>query len=473
MAANPHLSQAAMPSGPEKLSAVTSLVEKLSLDLKSSSLLPQQRDEALEELKIYGRDPRNADPIFTKEGVEMLSRYAFDTPSNTTSRAALRCLCNTLLLNKECRQIFVDLGFEAKICNKLDSDSFDDEFLVSRIVFLTTYDTNINLEKLVDEYHLAESLVKNLERHARHHSDGGPRTDPMQDMALTESLKLLFNVTFHCRQRASAFTQAIPHIVTVLCKGSFQVEKPLDPPTGQLVNAMLNLELEAEEIQSSLYPQAKPTLLSDRLIDILEKSKSVYKDEELEAIVTPLIGAIRGLYDYAPQNVRTSIQQRLLPAEADRTEVLGRSTSLPSWLLQHSTNPITPKLHETICDLLFELSDKDASKLVENVGYGFASGLLYNKNIPMPPNTSEASGNDAASSSRPVNPITGQFLDSERQSDLPEMTEAEREREAERLFVLFQRLQANGMVSVENPLRTAVEEGRFEELPDDFEEDAD
>lgn len=25
------------------------------------------RDEALEELKIYGRDPRNADPIFTKE----------------------------------------------------------------------------------------------------------------------------------------------------------------------------------------------------------------------------------------------------------------------------------------------------------------------------------------------------------------------------------------------------------------------
>lgn len=26
-----------------------------------------ERDAALEELKVYGRDPKNADPIFTKE----------------------------------------------------------------------------------------------------------------------------------------------------------------------------------------------------------------------------------------------------------------------------------------------------------------------------------------------------------------------------------------------------------------------
>ena len=29
--------------------------------------LAEDRDAALEELKIYGRDPRNSDPIFTKE----------------------------------------------------------------------------------------------------------------------------------------------------------------------------------------------------------------------------------------------------------------------------------------------------------------------------------------------------------------------------------------------------------------------
>lgn len=42
------------------------------------------------------------------------------------------------------------------------------------------------------------------------------------------------------------------------------------------------------------------------------------------------------------------------------------------------------------------------------------------------------------------------------------------------IFVLTSpRLRANGVISVENPVRTAVEQGRFEELPDDYQEDVD
>jgi hypothetical protein len=37
----------------------------------------------------------------------------------------------------------------------------------------------------------------------------------------------------------------------------------------------------------------------------------------------------------------------------------------------------------------------------------------------------------------------------------------------------FHRLRENGIISVENPMRTAVEQGRFEELPDDYQEDVD
>ncbi|KAJ2976296.1 hypothetical protein NUW58_g8121 [Xylaria curta] len=438
MAGSSQSSQAVMLSGPAKLSTVTSLVETLAEDLTSNTLLPHQRDGALEELKIYGRDPRDADPIFTKEGIEMLTRHAFDSPSSTTSRNALRCLCNALLLKDKCRQIFVDLGYEAKVCDKLKNDSFDDEFLVSRIVFLTTYGTNAKLDQLIDKHHIADSIVKNLERHARHHNDGRPTTDPMQNMALTETAKLLFNITHHCKQKTASFTQAVPHVVTILCKGSFPVEKPLDPPIGSLVNTLLNLDLGAKEIQSSLYPRAKPTAFLDHLIDLLEHSRTSYNDDELESTVAALIGAIRVVHEHAPEDAQILIQQKLLPTEADRKEVLGRSGSLPSWLLRNSTNPVAPKLRETISELLFDLSDKDASRFVENVGYGFASGFLYNRNITIPQNAAEAFSNDAGGSSRPVNPITGQFLDSERHPNVPEMTEAEREREAEKLFVLFQ-----------------------------------
>jgi hypothetical protein len=42
------------------------------------------------------------------------------------------------------------------------------------------------------------------------------------------------------------------------------------------------------------------------------------------------------------------------------------------------------------------------------------------------------------------------------------MTAEAKEREAERLFVLFERLRATGVVDVQNPVRQAVEEGTFE-----------
>lgn len=47
------------------------------------------------------------------------------------------------------------------------------------------------------------------------------------------------------------------------------------------------------------------------------------------------------------------------------------------------------------------------------------------------------------------------------------MTPEEKQREAERLFVLFDRLEKTGVVKMgSNPVQQAREEGRLEELPD-------
>jgi hypothetical protein len=101
--------------------------------------------------------------------------------------------------------------------------------------------------------------------------------------------------------------------------------------------------------------------------------------------------------------------------------------------------------------MYFDLSGKDAVRFIENVGYGYASGFLFENNISIPEGAVQGSGagggaggrsGEGGSSSagrREVNPITGQFLDEERFPELPEMTMEEKEREAERLFVLFER----------------------------------
>ncbi|KAH8682330.1 guanine nucleotide exchange factor, Ric8 [Xylariales sp. PMI_506] len=464
--------QAGSLTGPAKLAAVTELIGKLKNDLNTGNLLPNQRDTILEELKLYGRDPRNADPIFSPEGIETLSKHAFYATSSTTSRNALRVLCNALLLKAETRQIFVDLDLGEKACEKLKNDNWDDEFLVSRLLFLSTY-AKANLKELVDKHHLADIISKALERHVdRRNSTEKPAADAMEEMAMVETMKLIFNITHFCEDRVSLFTPTIPHIVTILCKGNFKSSKPLDPPVGPLVNSLLNLQLGDEGVRDALYPPDEPGLLATRLVDLLAQSKTAYNNGELENTVTPLVGDIRAIYQYAPEAVKASIRAELLPTEADRGEVLGQSSSLASWLLRNTTNALTPEFRRTIAELLFDMSDKDAQKFVDNVGYGFASGFLFNKNIPVPQSSSDALS-DSSITSRPVNPVTGQFLDTERQPDGPEMTDEEKEREAERLFVLFERLRANGVISVENPVRTAQQAGRFEELPDDYEDDRD
>ncbi|KFX91951.1 hypothetical protein O988_07496 [Pseudogymnoascus sp. VKM F-3808] len=295
-------------TGAAKLAEVKRLLDKLTLDLQKICMLPHQRDAALEQLKLYGRDPVDAEPIFTREGIDTLTRHAFNSPSFTTSRNALRCLANTLLLRASTRPIFVDLHYEMKLCQRLKNDNREDEFLVSRIIFLTTYGGNMDLENLIDNHNLAENVNNNISRHAKQYDEvqkiekkesdrssassmslkekdkkekkekkakekeskkgakqpESTEPDPMEDMSLAETLKLLFNTTHFCRERASSFLPAIPSILRLILKRAVAPTNPMEPPTAQLISALINLPLELAE--SHLFPRSDPKIHAARQI---------------------------------------------------------------------------------------------------------------------------------------------------------------------------------------------------------------
>jgi len=122
-----------------------------------------------------------------------------------------------MLIKADARQIFVDLGYEAKACAQLKRETWDDEFLVGRVIFLTTYGTNVDLAKLIDEHGLAETVIAKLANHAKLAATPSKgRVDPMQDMALGETLKLMFNLTHFAKDKTDAFTPAVISIVTLL-----------------------------------------------------------------------------------------------------------------------------------------------------------------------------------------------------------------------------------------------------------------
>jgi hypothetical protein len=91
-----------------------------------------------------------------------------------------------------------------------------------------------------------------------------------------------------------------------------------------------------------------------------------------------------------------------------------------------------------------------AATLASQVGYGNVAGFLFHKGVSSIP-TASSSASLMTPSGIPINPITGTI---ERKASQPEMTDEEKEVEAEKLFVLFDRLERSGAIQAsQNPIR--------------------
>ncbi|PNS21740.1 Synembryn-like protein [Sphaceloma murrayae] len=452
------------------------LLEALAKDLDLERLSDTERAKSLEQLKIIGRNPAQAAPIFERAGIQTLGRYAFDTGISLASREAMRCLANAMLLHEPARQLVLDFDYASKAAQRMSNDDRDDEFLTSRILFFTTYTAKLDIPILLEKYQLAESIAANLQRAVRR-LEAGTRSTPITDLAFQETLKLAYNLTYYSPESAKAHLQpALAPIAALLLKTPLP-SPPLQPPITLLINALLNLnpsqqQVEDASIRDPFYPPTEPTALTSHLVSILETSFPQTIGPQDDALFSPLLSLLRTLHATAPSpEIQASLRASLLPSSASRSQPLGKDTTLPSRLLRAATSPTTSTLRDTVSALLYDLSSANAQLLIQNIGYGYAIGILARLGVEVPPSALQGAS-EGEGAGVEVNPITGQRRDAERsteemervQREIDSMTEEEKEREAERLFVLFERLKATGVVDVKNPVELAREEGRFEEV---------
>jgi len=94
---------------------------------------------------------------------------------------------------------------------------------------------------------------------------------------------------------------------------------------------------------------------------------------------------------------------------------------------------------------LYTLCDNNANKFVNQVGYGNAIGYLVNHQLMGELNNTV---DENAPKDQNINPITGQIEDEKKEDPFKNMTDEEKEREAEKLFVLFDRLNKTGVIKV-------------------------
>jgi len=92
-------------------------------------------------------------------------------------------------------------------------------------------------------------------------------------------------------------------------------------------------------------------------------------------------------------------------------------------------------------------------------GYGNVAGFLFHKGVFSAPQASSSSLTGSSTSDQ-IDPITGTVV--QPKAELPEMSDEEKEREMEKLFVLFDRLEKTGAINPEqNPMRKAIQKGQM------------
>ena len=444
--------------------------------LRSCSLTPSTDHERslalLSELRVIGRNPPKAEVLYTPSGIRTVLKFGLVRSSNAdvrVSREALRCLANAFLLAPLLRAEVIDEETLKGFLEIYRSGNVEDEFLGGRIIFLLTYDQSLKVD--VKRLVVGAGLGPAINKHTNQY-----RVQLLDDSKLTleakaahiETLKVLYNILHFHPELSTQLHESIAAICTILCSGKV-VLLSTEVPTKHLINVLINIDFSQNSFQKLLFPPANPKNLTSALIKVLDSSLPSRATSESYQAILPLLTVLQNAANSAPAIVISEMRGSLLPDTVDRDLPLGQSSSLASRLLRISNLPTEPVLGNLILSMMYALSDSDAGNFVQNIGYGNAAGYLTSHNISAPASVNGIEASDSIGSVF-VNPITGQRLDKELPDTGLEMTDEEKEWEAERLFVLFERLRATGVVNVDNPVRQAVERGdlhnRVEEVDD-------
>jgi len=204
------------------------------------------------------------------------------------------------------------------------------------------------------------------------------------------------------------------------------------------------------ELRSTL-PWRVLNLLDQYLQDMEASPEESSIRSDADNTLSPLVSILASVVQ-VDDGVRACLRQAILPKDRDRTVAPEKASNLAG-------------------KLLLALCEGDVPALNLEVGFGNAAGFLASMNIMQPPPSTSENDTSDDDPTKVINPITGVYMDppsSSSDSDpLADMTPEEKEREAERLVVLFERLRNTGVMKVgEDPRRAAMERDtdRFREL---------
>ncbi|KAG6885488.1 hypothetical protein C0993_001095 [Termitomyces sp. T159_Od127] len=252
-------------------------------------------------------------------------------------------------------------------------------------------------------------------------------------------------------------SSTLDRALSVLSAGRRSLSR--SPPSS--TTASMNVVQRTYELIDTAFAHFFPDIVDVDDASVRDRAKQELLDNSLDDLLSPLVVLLSRICA-ADEVSRVRVRQLIIPDDLDRSSPLEGRSDLLGRCLRLMTSVYHSRLKDSVGEMLFAICDSDASVLSALVGYGNVAGFLYNKGVlsapPAPSATTSTYTPSPAAAS--INPITG-TTNNQRQ-DLPEMTDEEKEREAEKLFVLFDRLEKTGAIPPsQNPIRKAIQEGKI------------
>lgn len=133
----------------------------------------------------------------------------------------------------------------------------------------------------------------------------------MAEMALFETLKLIFNIAHFVPSKASHFSASILNIFKILCRRELP-SPPLQAPITFLINALLSLDIASCAGDVFSFQDSNRNVM--RLVEILDLATEE-GEQEFDDSGAPLLTLLRKMREAAPEHVKGYMKKRLLPSE--------------------------------------------------------------------------------------------------------------------------------------------------------------
>lgn len=210
------------------------------------------------------------------------------------------------------------------------------------------------------------------------------------DYALSETLKLLFNITHFAPQRTPIFNKSLPSIFKIVAHVPATTSSALEPPLNLLINAILNFPM-SNDAKRLLPGKSELRPAVARLLTALDNAFVVHPDADYDTNLIPLLTLLKHLACSSPPEIQVQLRRSLVPPSPHKPTKSNPNPSpdqpdsrhLSLKLLRHLRAPISTQLHDAISALLFEASGRNAEELGAGFGIGFSTGFPLGRNGQM------------------------------------------------------------------------------------------